>query len=84
MNHIMRKIAAIGALSLLVGASSAHAAARHCAWGHKCASRPAMVEGRSAAIGPAFSAILNRHGEDRGYSTYFSPQQDDAYKGRFP
>jgi hypothetical protein len=85
MNRITKNVALLGALSLVIGAGAAHATPRHCAWGHKCPSRPAMVEGRSSAIvDPSFSATFDRHGEDRGYSSYFSPEQNDAYKGRFP
>jgi hypothetical protein len=87
MDRAMNKVVVFGALSLLLGAGPASAAIspKHNALGHRGMSRPAMAEGRAAAIGgTAISPTPTGRGADRGYSMYFSPEQDEAYKGRFP
>ena len=70
-------------LVICMGVCGANATERPGHWKHAPSlSRP--PEGRAALVdgGIAAAPIVGR-GADRGYSMYFSPQQDEEYRGRF-
>jgi hypothetical protein len=70
-------------LVICLGVCGAGAAERPVHWKH-APSLLQPLEGRAALLDGdiAQSPIIGR-GADRGYSMYFSPQQDEEYRGRF-